>query len=960
MDFAVNTIKPSYPVGGTLESIMNRQVNGEFAKAKEPVFAKQPKAFFPKNNNFTLLDLNPLEVARQMTLIETKLFRNIAPNECNGLAWSKKDAKERSPNILKMINRFNQVSDWVVTEIVKPDNPKQRTETLSMFIEIAARCESLNNLNGAMEIISALGNSAVHRLKMHWAELSKKVMASYDSLKEILSSNQSYKATRDHLKKCEGACIPYLGMYLTDLTFIEDGNPDKTGDLHNFAKRIFVSNVIQEIQQYQQTPYNIRAVPAIQEFLQNFENNITSEQAYQRSLEIIPRGGAKAQANNSPATTKKDTTTTTSSPAQNTPTTTTSAPQQKSPRSGIDFGPMEEIPGYVFTEPDTNDNLRLITSSGENAHEPPEILAATLTKLVERITFKDYPDPRFLEIVLLTYRNYTTGIRLMELLFMRFNMPQPVNKDMQEKFRAQFQFPVQLRVLNVLKTWTDKHPEDFLDKSLRETFFKFCNSNESIHASKLKRMVTSLKQTLANIRAGERSGAKILQINTENIMRPFPLAEGADPKHLKLYDFHVEEVARQLCIAQFKLFYDIRPLDLLSGEDQQGTPLAKMIRNAQILDDWVLFEIFSKVTGDEEHDLEIFKEKVIFFLDVTDACFVLGNYHSFCAIFQALSSPKIKEYEELWSSLPSYTISKFNTLQSHFDAISDLDSFRAYTSRGEKHYTSAAIPPVKLFLEHVSKQEEIEPDVLPENNELINIAKFRKHAVIVNLLMSYKNTPYTYETVDWLNEYINTEIPRLASFLSGISFVEHFNTLDPEKIKASVMSQLVEDSEIHSQITVLLKETLKEQLDEAAELEELYQQMKEFKDGMRNELQVIYDSMDIAKTVEGNVDNLVKQNFPDNDTLEEWISDDQEGFVYGWPDSVLVHTMQHEDNTCMVFSKSYVDRSELSILLRLKSFYEQYSGTKDVRVLTFAGYIDSDVREVAQQNDVELIPIQCV
>jgi len=174
------------------------------------------------------------------------------------------------------------------------------------------------------------------------------------------------------------------------------------------------------------------------------------------------------------------------------------------------------------------------------------------------------------------------------------------------------------------------------------------------------------------------------------------------------------------------------------------------------------------------------------------------------------------------------------------------------------------------------------------------------------------------------------------------------------------MSQLVEDSEIHSQITVLLKETLKEQLDEAAELEELYQQMKEFKDGMRNELQVIYDSMDIAKTVEGNVDNLVKQNFPDNDTLEEWISDDQEGFVYGWPDSVLVHTMQHEDNTCMVFSKSYVDRSELSILLRLKSFYEQYSGTKDVRVLTFAGYIDSDVREVAQQNDVELIPIQCV
>ena len=41
------------------------------------------------------------------------------------------------------------------------------------------------------------------------------------------------------------------GMYLTDLTFIEDGNPDKVGHMINFVKRRLYANVIREIQQYQ-------------------------------------------------------------------------------------------------------------------------------------------------------------------------------------------------------------------------------------------------------------------------------------------------------------------------------------------------------------------------------------------------------------------------------------------------------------------------------------------------------------------------------------------------------------------------------------------------------------------------------------------------------------------------------------------------------------------------------------
>jgi len=102
-----------------------------------------PKPVIPTNMStpLSLLDIDPTEIARQLTLIEFGLYRSIMPQECLGQAWTKTATRhEKAPNIMAMIARFNQVSRWIATEIVKETNIRRRGDLLNHVINIAAVC----------------------------------------------------------------------------------------------------------------------------------------------------------------------------------------------------------------------------------------------------------------------------------------------------------------------------------------------------------------------------------------------------------------------------------------------------------------------------------------------------------------------------------------------------------------------------------------------------------------------------------------------------------------------------------------------------------------------------------------------------------------------------------------------------------------------------------------------------
>lgn len=121
---------------------------------------------------------------------------------------------------------------------------------------------------------------------------------------ELVSPKGQYVNYRKALKELKPPAIPFLGVYLTDLTFIELGNPGFLPDTHyiNFEKRRKVYSLIREIQFYQQVPYLFPAIPAIQEVLvslntttsklsdvQSTQVLLSEEELYEMSLVVEPR-----------------------------------------------------------------------------------------------------------------------------------------------------------------------------------------------------------------------------------------------------------------------------------------------------------------------------------------------------------------------------------------------------------------------------------------------------------------------------------------------------------------------------------------------------------------------------------------------------------------------------------------------------------------------------------------------
>ena len=250
---------------------------------------------------------------------------------------------------------------------------------------------------------------------------------------------------------------------------------------------------------------------------------------------------------------------------------------------------------YRFNQPDSADNIifdsndvanLLLPASGQAiSSDGPIIKAATIEKLIERLTHHLYLYPKFSRTFLMCFREFCTPIFFFDLLIERFNVPELKLESITEigdnatddesvvatkieiikRYKREYQQPIKLKVINVMRHWIDGYynddfesNEELLDK-LNEFIEKLGDTNNRYQQVLIKSLEKKQQQS-----------QDVLNNEVHHV----------DPGSLSLYpafETHLEEMlpcdiltihplefARQATLMELEIYKSIKPNELIT------------------------------------------------------------------------------------------------------------------------------------------------------------------------------------------------------------------------------------------------------------------------------------------------------------------------------------------------------------------------------------------------------------
>jgi hypothetical protein len=267
-------------------------IRGVISKRNVKMFRDPPPpVIYPANPGpvLSVFDFDPEEIARQLTIIDFSLFAKIKPAELLNQAWQKPKYKDRAQNILRLVERMNNLTLWVATTILSQKDIQQRAKRITEFILICIHLHQMSNFCTIMAILNGLAHHSINRLSKTFSKVDKILYKKLNDLQEMARPGDNYKLLRDELKKASNPCIPYLGLYMSDLTFLDNGNPNFHSDsLINFSKCRLIYHQIRDLILRQDKSYIFEEVPALHESLLKF-TFLDDDTLYEVSLQREPR-----------------------------------------------------------------------------------------------------------------------------------------------------------------------------------------------------------------------------------------------------------------------------------------------------------------------------------------------------------------------------------------------------------------------------------------------------------------------------------------------------------------------------------------------------------------------------------------------------------------------------------------------------------------------------------------------
>lgn len=201
-------------------------------------------------------------------------------------------------NISTFVKNCNNLTHFTTYMILRRSS-EERVSAIKYFISLAEKLLSLKNFSSMTAIISGLGSTSISRLRKTWDAVPISYVVKFQKMDNLMSIGKNYSEYRNILRFMEtddDPYLPFLGMYLSDLRFTTDGNPDwlsskeGTKGLVNYSKRTSIMKIIREILNFNETSYKIKLDPDFSCYLHEMFSGLPDdEKLYELSIEIEPR-----------------------------------------------------------------------------------------------------------------------------------------------------------------------------------------------------------------------------------------------------------------------------------------------------------------------------------------------------------------------------------------------------------------------------------------------------------------------------------------------------------------------------------------------------------------------------------------------------------------------------------------------------------------------------------------------